>query len=189
MRLSTKQLLIVCNPFCAPLAPDGRATALLAIDPAEPMGSRYIGASTVAKAEKGRRSILSVGGEQLGRDKVSVTYSLAVVRVPDTSFYRAALKSGEAFDASEGVPLASLVAAAGMQLHSFIAEGSDREVALKAWRAQGLKAVADAMPAPKGALPPPSDELREAPGTGVPMTPIEAAPGVPATLTTEEVPS
>ena len=49
--------------------------------------------------------------------------------------------------------------------------------------------VADAMPAPKGALPPPSDELREAPGTGVPMTPIEVAPGVPATLTTEEVPS
>lgn len=173
MRLSTKQLLIVCNPFCAPLAPDGRAMALLAVDPAEPMGSRYIGASTVAKAAKGRRSILSIGGERLGRDKVSVTYSLTPARVPDTSFYRAALKSGEAFDASEGMPLASLVAAAGMQLHSFVAEGGDREVALAAWRARGLKAVADAMPAPKGALPPP----------------IEVAPGVPATLTTEEVPS
>lgn len=140
MRLSTKQLLIVVNPFAAPLAVDGRAMALCAVDPAAPMGGQYIGANTRAKADPTRRSILAVGGKALGRDKISVDYSLVPVRVPDTSYYRQAIRAGDVFEAPGHE--AKLLGAALAALAQHVAEGGDREKALAAWRAQGLAAVA-----------------------------------------------
>ena len=140
MRLSTKQLLIVVNPFVAPLAVDGRAMALCAVDPAAPMGRQYIGASTRAKADPARRSMLAVGGKALGRDKVSVDYNLAPVRVPDTSYYRQAIRAGDVLETPGHE--AKLIGAAFAALAQHVAEGGDREKALAAWRAQGLAAVA-----------------------------------------------
>lgn len=103
MRLSSKQLLIVGNPFAAPLSAEGRCTALCAVDPNEPMGAQYIGARTVARRhpDPKRRSMLAVGGKTLGRDKVSVVYDLAPVRVADTAYYRNAIKAGDALLAGD----------------------------------------------------------------------------------------
>jgi hypothetical protein len=195
MRLSTKQLLIAVNPFAAPLAVDGRAMALCAVDPAAPMGGQYIGANTRAKADPSRRSMLAVGGKALGRDKISVDYNLAPVRVPDTSYYRQALRAGDVFE----VPghEAKLLGAALAALAQHVAEGGDREKALAAWRAQGLAAVADAISPVLVKLPPGDDALKIAPATGVPNTPIEGdvldvhavtpPEGLPAVIATEGV--
>lgn len=147
MRLSSKQLSIVVNPFAAPLGVDGAAMALCAVDPREPMGSAYIGARTVAKADPVRRSILAIGGKPLGRDKVSVSYALGPVKVPDTSYYRQAIKAGDVFAAEDAQ--IKLLGAAVRRLADHILEGGDREKALARWRAQGLGAIADAIPPPK----------------------------------------
>lgn len=209
MRLSTKQLLIVVNPFVAPLAVDGRAMALCAVDPAAPMGRQYIGASTRAKADPTRRSMLAVGGKALGRDKVSVDYNLAPVRVPDTSYYRQALRAGDVFEhrndnygqaaeiSTDPNVFALVCAAALAALAQHVAEGGDREKALAAWRAQGLAVVADAIPPVLVKLPPGDDALKIAPATGVPNTPIEGdvldvhavtpPEGLPAVIATEGV--
>ena len=146
MRLSKNQLSIVVNPFAAPLSAEGRCMALCAADPAEG-GARYIGARTVAKSDPARRSMLAVGGKTLGRDKVSVSYSLAPVTVADTSYYRNALRAGDVFIA-EGAA-ARLQGAACASLAAFEADGGDRAQALASWRAQGLAAIADAIDPPQ----------------------------------------
>ena len=95
MRLSDKTLLIVANPFAAPLSAEGRATALCPADPAEG-GGRYVGASTRATVRKQPPGMRSPFGT---RDKVSVVYALAPVRAADTSHHRGLLKSGDALPA------------------------------------------------------------------------------------------
>ena len=97
MRLSQNTLLIVANPFAAPLSAEGRCTALCPADPAEG-GGRYVGASTRATVRKQPAGMRSPFGT---RDKVSVMYALAPVKVADTSYYRAALKSGDALPAED----------------------------------------------------------------------------------------
>lgn len=93
MRLSQKKLVIVANPFAAPLSAEGACMALAAADPAEG-GARYIGARTTAKPDLERRSLLSLNGKALGRDKVSVVYDLRPVTVADTSYHRNLIKAG-----------------------------------------------------------------------------------------------
>ena len=97
MRLSQNTLLIVANPFAAPLSAEGRCTALCPADPAEG-GGRYVGASTRATVRKQPAGMRSPFGT---RDKVSVMYALAPVKVADTSYYRAALKSGDVISVAE----------------------------------------------------------------------------------------
>lgn len=158
MRLSKNQLSIVVNPFAAPLSVEGRCMALCAADPAEG-GARYVGARTVAKPDPARRSMLAVGGKTLGRDKVSVSYSLAPVTVADTSYYRNAIKAGDVFTADGAA--ARLHAAARASLAIFEADGGDRAQALASWRAQGLASVADAIdpPNPDAAAKPTTETL------------------------------
>ena len=146
MKLSSKALLIVANPFAAPLAPDGAATALCTVDPTEPMGGLYINARTVAKAvkrspeeEKRRKSPIGP------RDKVSVVYTLKPVSVADTSHYRGKIKSGEAFEAPASDALHRAARAA---LVAFVREGGNRDKALARWREQGLSEFADALASP-----------------------------------------
>lgn len=170
MRLSTKQLLIVVNPFASLLAPDGRATALCAVDPSEPMGSQYIGARTAAKALKRtpaeERRLASPFGP---RDKVSVSYSLKPVSVPDTSYYRQKIEAAEVFAAEDAEACAkSLRSAARAALAAFAVGGLARAQAFTAWRAQGLGAVVDMLTMRTSAkLPPGSDELHEVGPRGV----------------------
>jgi hypothetical protein len=202
MRLSTKQLLIVVNPFVAPLAVDGRAIALCAVDPTEPMGSQYIGARTEAKAiklspEQAKRRKGPFGP----RDKVSVVYALKAVPVADTSYYRQKIAAGDLFEGAGDASFALVVAAARAAIVQHVTEGGSREDALVSWRAQGLAVVADVIAPPVAVtppdgipvtlapahakLPPGDDTLKESPGIGEPMTPIEVKPGDVATLTTK----
>ena len=164
MRLSTSTLLIVANPFAAPLSAEGRCTALCPADPAEG-GGRYVGARTVAKTVAQPRGMRSPFGP---RDKVSVVYDLRPVRAADTSYYRAAIKAGDVIDAADqllgsvGWPksIMTLHAAARASLAAFVAAGGDKAKALAAWRAQGLASIADAIDPPqpdKSADPPNPD--------------------------------
>ena len=91
MRLSQNTLLIVANPFAAPLSAEGRCTALCPADPAEG-GGRYVGARTVAVERKQPAGMRSPFGP---RDKVSVVYDLRPIQVADTSYYRNAIKAGD----------------------------------------------------------------------------------------------
>ena len=91
MRLSDKTLLIVANPFAAPLSAEGRATALCPADPAEG-GGRYVGTRTTATVRKQPRGMRSPFGT---RDKVMVYYDLRPIQVADTSYYRNAVKAGD----------------------------------------------------------------------------------------------
>jgi hypothetical protein len=142
MRLSSKTLLIVANPFAAPLSAEGRATALCPADPAEG-GGRYVGARTVAVERKQPAGMRSPFGP---RDKVFVMYDLRPVRAADTSYYRAAIKSGDVLVA-EGAA-ARLESLARASLAAFEASGGDKAKALAEWRKQGLAAVADAIDPP-----------------------------------------
>ena len=176
MRLSTNTLLIVANPFAAPLSVEGRCTALCPADPAEG-GGRYVGARTVAKTKAQPAGMRSPFGP---RDKVSVMYALAPVKVADTSYYRAALKSGDVLSFAEvsavvqrpGGPIVVLAdgsedasprlrakfdSLARASLAAFVADGGDRAQALAEWRKQGLAAVADAID------PPQPDKLADPP--------------------------
>jgi hypothetical protein len=154
MRLSSKTLLIVANPFAAPLSAEGRATALCPADPAEG-GGRYVGARTKAATVKQPPGMRSPFGP---RDKVSVMYDLRPVTAGDTSYYRAALKSGDAMPAEGAAERLESLARAS--LAAFVAGGGDRAQALAEWRKQGLAAVADAIDPPqpdKSADPPQPD--------------------------------
>lgn len=142
MRLSQNTLLIVANPFAAPLSAEGRCTTLCPADPAEG-GGRYIGARTVAVERKQSAGMRSPFGP---RDKVSVVYNLAPVKVADTSYYRAAVKAGDVLPA-EGAA-ARLESLARASLAAFVADGGDKAKALAEWRKQGLAAVADAVDPP-----------------------------------------
>ena len=175
MRLSDKTLLIVANPFAAPLSAEGRCTALCPADPAEG-GGRYVGASTRATVRKQAPGLRSPFGT---RDKVSVMYALAPVKVADTSYYRAALKSGDVISVAEVsvMPMgrskvevkaegiagaaqrmaAALGEAACASLAAFVDSGGDRAQALAEWRKQGLASIADAID------PPQPDKLADPP--------------------------
>ena len=211
MRLSQNTLLIVANPFAAPLSAEGRCTALCPADPAEG-GGRYVGASTRATVRKQPAGMRSPFGT---RDKVSVMYALAPVKVADTSYYRAALKSGDVISVAEvsvmpvgrskievraeGIAgaaqrvAAALGEAACASLAAFVADGGDRSKALAEWRKQGLASIADAIDppqpdkAPPGALPPGDDTLKTAPGISGPMIAIEVKAGEIGVLSTEGV--
>ena len=154
MRLSQNTLLIVANPFAAPLSEKGACTALCPADPAEG-GGRYVGARTVAVERKQPAGMRSPFGP---RDKVFVMYDLRPVRAADTSYYRAAIKSGDVLVA-EGAA-ARLESLARASLAAFVADGGDKTKALAAWRAQGLASIADAIDPPqpdKSADPPQPD--------------------------------
>ena len=166
MRLSTNTLLIVANPFAAPLSAEGRCTALCPADPAEG-GGRYVGARTVAKTKAQPAGMRSPFGP---RDKVSVSYDLRPVKVADTSYYRAALKSGDVLRANDSDPARptfgpmgaeyvtmALRYAADRALAAFVADGGDRSKALAEWRKQGLASIADAID------PPQPDKLADPP--------------------------
>ena len=184
MKLSTRKLLLIPNPFAAPLGADGRAMALCPTDPGEgPAG--YVGARTKAATVKRSKDEEARLRSPFGpRDKVSVTYDLKPRAYPDTSFYRTKVVSGEVFEVEAVDSISSaLLAVAQTSLAAFVAEGGDRAAALASWRTQGLGAVANVINLPK--LPPGGDALKEAPGTGVIKTPIEVNPGEIATLTTE----
>lgn len=144
MRLSQKKLVIVANPFAAPLSAEGACMALAAADPAEG-GARYIGARTTAKPDPERRSLLAANGKALGRDKVSVVYDLRPVSVADTSYHRNLIKAGDVLvsPAEE-----KLLAAARASLAAFELDGGDRAQALAAWRRQGLSSIADILDPP-----------------------------------------
>lgn len=147
MRLSQNTLLIVANPFAAPLSAEGRATALCPADPAEG-GGRYVGARTVAVERKQPAGMRSPFGP---RDKVSVVYNLAPVKVADTSYYRAAVKARDVFMGIEFEPstvVSILAERARASLAAFEASGGDKAKALAEWRKQGLAAVADAIDPP-----------------------------------------
>lgn len=152
MRLSGNTLLIVANPFAAPLSAEGRCTALCPADPAEG-GGRYVGARTVAVERKQSAGMRSPFGP---RDKVSVVYSLDLVKVADTSYYRNAIKSGDVIDVADwllgtvGFPksLVTLHSLARTRLAAFVADGGDKAQALAEWRKQGLATVADAIDPP-----------------------------------------
>lgn len=144
MRLSQKKLVIVANPFAAPLSAEGACMALAAADPAEG-GARYIGARTTAKPDLERRSLLSLNGKALGRDKVSVVYDLRPVTVADTSYHRNLIKAG---DVLVSPAEKKLLAAARASLAAFAADGGDRALALAAWRRQGLSSIADVLDPP-----------------------------------------
>lgn len=142
MRLSGNTLLIVANPFAAPLSAEGRCTALCPADPAEG-GGRYVGARTVAVERKQPAGMRSPFGP---RDKVFVMYDLRPVRAADTSYYRAAIKSGDVLVA-EGAA-ARLESLARASLAAFEASGGDKGKALAEWRKQGLASIADAVDPP-----------------------------------------
>ena len=161
MRLSTNTLLIVANPFAAPLSAEGRATALCPADPAEG-GGRYVGASTRATVRKQPPGMRSPFGT---RDKVSVVYALAPVRAADTSHHRGLLKSGDALPADGAA--ARLESLARASLAAFVADGGDRSKALAEWRKQGLASIADAID------PPQPDKLADPPNPDA--TAIEGA--------------
>ncbi len=155
MRLSTKQLLVMVNPFAAALGAKGQAQALCAVDPTEPMGVQYIGARTKAEPvklspEQARRRRGLFGP----RDKVSVSYSLKAVPVADTSYYRQKIAAGDLFEGAGEASFALVVAAAHAALAQHVSEGGSREEALAAWRAQGLAVVADAIAPPVAVTPP-----------------------------------
>lgn len=204
MRLSSKQLLLVVNPFAAPLGADGCAMALCPADPAEPSGSPYVGARTIAASLKRSKAEEARMRSPFGpRDKVSAMYDLKPRAFADTSYYRAKVKSGEVFLIGEpgavsvtgaiSEVLAALRSAARLQLAAFVSTGGDRAKALASWRAQGLAKIADMIEQRTSSkLPPGSDELREAPARptlgGLPFPPgsaIEAKPGETVTLATE----
>lgn len=149
MRLSTKQLLVMVNPFAAALGAKGQAQALCAVDPTEPMGVQYIGARTKAEPvklspEQARRRRGLFGP----RDKVSVSYSLKAVSVADTSYYRQKIAAGDLFEGTDDASFALVIAAARAALVQHVTEGGSREEALDALRAQGLAVVADAIASP-----------------------------------------
>ena len=194
MKLSDNPIRLVPNPFAAPLNAQGRAVALVEIDPEHPHGARYIGAkTTITKAAR--------KGDVFGdKTKVQVVYDLTPRGYADTAYHRAKLKSGEVF--AEDGAFAKLVAAAHAALAVFV---GDRTKALAAWRDQGLAAIADMVDPPipdkkalpggdfPNKLPPGDDTLKEAPGTGVPNTGVEIKVGeegvldtVSATQATEE---
>jgi len=194
MKLSDNPIRLVPNPFAAPLNAQGRAVALVEIDPEHPHGARYIGAkTTITKAAR--------KGDVFGdKTKVQVVYDLTPRGYADTAYHRAKLKSGEVF--AEDGAFAKLGAAAHAALAVFV---GDRTKALAAWRDQGLAAIADMVDPPipdkkalpggdfPNKLPPGDDTLKEAPGTGVPNTGVEIKVGeegvldtVSATQATEE---
>jgi hypothetical protein len=145
-----------------------------------------VGARTVAVERKQPAGMRSPFGP---RDKVFVMYDLRPVRAADTSYYRAAIKSGDVLVA-EGAA-ARLESLARASLAAFEASGGDKAQALAEWRKQGLAAVADAVDppqpdkAPPGALPPGDDTLKTAPSTGQPMIAIEVKAGEIGVLNTE----
>ena len=183
MKLSTRKLLLIPNPFAAPLGADGRAMALCPTDPGEgPAG--YVGARTKAATVKRSKDEEARLRSPFGpRDKVSVTYDLKPRAYPDTSFYRTKVVSGEVFAVepnadAESRALERLVAAAHGALAEFVASGGDRDRALAAWRAQGLMAITIAIdPSLVGTTVKPRVDL-----------PVEVKPGEIATLTTEGAP-
>ena len=203
MKLSDTPLRLVPNPFCAPLTAQGRAVALVEIDPEHPHGARHIGAKTTVT------KVVRKGDVFGDKAKVQVVYDLTPRAYTDTAYHRAKLLSGEVF--AEDGAFTKLVAAAHAALAIFV---GDRTKALAAWREQGLTAIADMVDPPipdkpatpvvvsagelapggvSGALPPGSDELKEMPGTGTPNTGVEIKVGeegvldtVSATQTTEE---
>lgn len=157
MRLSQNTLLIVANPFAAPLSEKGACTALCPADPAEG-GGRYVGARTVAVERKQPAGMRSPFGP---RDKVSVVYDLRPVRAADTSYYRGVLRAGDALETDsplvfppEGTEktlaraMSKIVSLARASLAAFEASGGDKAKALAEWRKQGLAAVADAIDPP-----------------------------------------
>ena len=173
MRLSTNTLLIVCNPFAAPLSAEGRCTALCPADPAEG-GARYVGATTKARTVAQPKGMRSPFGT---RDKVMVYYDLRPIQVADTSYYRNAIKSGDvlvhaadnynraAAIITDPKVIATLRGFAASRLAAFEAEGGDPAQARAEWRKQGLIEwdTARDVPAPPGALPPGDDTLKTAP--------------------------
>ena len=175
MRLSDKTLLIVANPFAAPLSAEGRATALCPADPAEG-GGRYVGASTRATVRKQPRGMRSPFGT---RDKVMVYYDLRPIQVADTSYYRNAVKAGDvlvhandnynraAAIISDPKVIATLRGLANTRLAEFVSGGGDRTQALAEWRKQGLASIADAID------PPQPDKLADPPNPDA--TAIEGA--------------
>jgi len=194
MKLSDNPIRLVPNPFAAPLNAQGRAVALVEIDPEHPHGARYIGAKTTVTKVVRKGDIFG------DKAKVQVVYDLTPRGYADTAYHRAKLKSGEVF--AEDGAVAKLGAAAHAALAVFV---GDRTKALAAWRDQGLAAIADMVDPPipdkkalpggdfPNKLPPGDDTLKEAPGTGVPNTGVEIKVGeegvldtVSATQATEE---
>lgn len=161
MRLSNQVLLIMANPFAAPLSAEGRATALCPLDPSEGGGARYVGAVSKAATVAQPASMRSLFGP---RDKVSITYDLRPVRVSDTSYYRNALRSGDVL-AAEGAAV-KLEGAARASLAAFEAQDGDRSKALAAWRGQGLASIADVIDPPQSAKPvePPNPDAQNTEG-------------------------
>ncbi len=166
MRLSTNTLLIVANPFAAPLSAEGRATALCPADPAEG-GGRYVGARTTATVRKQPRGMRSPFGT---RDKVMVYYDLRPIQVADTSYYRNAVKAGDvlvhandnynraAAIISDPKVIATLRGLANTRLAEFVSGGGDRTQALAEWRKQGLIEWDTARDVPAMADPPQPDK-------------------------------
>ncbi len=197
MRLSQNTLLIVANPFAAPLSAEGRCTALCPADPAEG-GGRYVGTRTTATVRKQPRGMRSPFGT---RDKVMVYYDLRPIQVADTSYYRNAIKAGDvlvhandnynraAAIITDPKVISTLRDLATSRLAAFEAEGGDIEKARAEWRKQGLIEwdTARDVPAFPGALPPGDDTLKTAPGISGPMIAIEVKAGEIGVLSTEGV--
>lgn len=135
MRLSKQVLKVVINPFSAPLAPDGRACALVPTDPDEPSGARFVGARLVP-GEVTRRpgSVFGDGA------KPRVAFDLSAKSFADTPYYREKLKSGEVFEADGA--LDRLVGSARTAL-------TEAEITIdqveKVWRDQGLGPIVDVL--------------------------------------------
>ena len=170
MKLSDTPLRLVPNPFAAPLHAQGRAVALVEVDPEQSPGARYIGAKAKIAGVVARK------GNPFGdKAKIEVTYDLAPRSYTDTGYHRAKIASGEVFEANATLD-AKLVAAGRKALNDF---PGDRDKALTAWRKQGLSSIADEINPPvpaevkgevvergtPGILPSPSDEERIAPST------------------------
>lgn len=148
MRLSKHTLMVMVNPFCAPLGEDGRAQALVAHDPSEQIGRDYVGARVLPVVADSKARAGNPFGPSV---KAAVSYRMQPEKVPHTPHYAAQLKSGETFPCDVETARAVGVAfvASALERVRGAASKAAREFdgsVIDAWTKQGL---AEVLPGPE----------------------------------------
>jgi hypothetical protein len=115
MLLSKKILMVLPNPFAAPLDANGFPCGFIMHDPEHPVAAKHIGAKVTYKPLDPKARIDPRGGQQQ-RLEATVTYSFEPCKIVDTAYHRRLLKADDILPAD-----AATAKAAGFKAADFVA--------------------------------------------------------------------
>ena len=161
MLLSKKILMVLPNPFAAPLDADGFPCAFFMHDPEHRVAAKYIGATVERKVSDPRPD--KFGGRQ-ARYAVAVKYTFEPAKAVDTQYHRRALVSGDLLCADAATakivglkkfvqPTEALKALAADAAETWVREHDGDAPPIAEWPERGV---------PKDVLPSASEALPEA---------------------------